>query len=48
MFEIGTEINKNSVCSSETAAHNFCNDNNETLVVLLRTIFQLFLQAVLL
>jgi len=34
MFKICTESNKNSVCVSETAAHNFCNACNETLGVL--------------
>ena len=34
LFKICTEFNKNSVCASETAAHNFCNTCNETLGIL--------------
>jgi len=34
LFAICTEFNKNSVCASETVAHNFCNACNETLEVL--------------
>jgi len=33
LFKISTEFNKNSVCTSETAAHNFCKACNETLGV---------------
>jgi len=34
LIKICTEFNINSVCTSETAAHNFCNACNETLGVL--------------
>ena len=33
LFKICAEFNKNSVCTSKTAAHNFCNACNETLGV---------------
>jgi len=33
LFKICTKFNKNGVCNSETAAHNFCNACNETLVL---------------
>ena len=35
LFKICAEFNKNSVCTSETAAHNFCNACKETLGVAL-------------
>jgi len=31
LFKICAKFNKNSVCTSETAAHDFCNTCNETL-----------------
>jgi len=34
LFKICIEFNKNSVCTSDIAAHNFCNACNETLGVL--------------
>jgi len=49
LLNICAECNKNSVCTSETAAHNFCKClQQDVRSILLRTIFQLFLQAVLL